>query len=142
MAEEHARLTEEALAAAAAGPQPGPHLELSHDQLQLSTAAPAASTSGDFQPATGPSSSSASASFSLRHCGTAAVYFTWVPQPAKLPPFSTSAASSGSVGGFPPPSGFTLSKASGVVLPGETVEFKATFRPDKPGESGWLVVGW
>ena len=131
MSEEQARLAEEALAAAAAGPQPGPHLELSRNRLDLATSAPSPSSGGDsFLPATGPSSTSASASFSLKHRGTAAVYFTWVPQPTVFPPFSTSGAG----GGTAAPSGYSLSKTSGVVLPGETVDFKATFRPDKPGE--------
>ena len=134
LADEHARQQAEAEAVAAAGPQPGPHLELSHTQLQLTTSAPSSSSSSPLLPATEPSTSTVLASFSLRHRGTAAVYFTWVPQPTPTPPFSTSAASAAEGGAVPPPSGFSLSRLSGAVLPGETAEFKVAFRPDRPGK--------
>lgn len=127
-AAEQARLLAEVEAITRAGPQPGPHLELSHAHLQLSTSAPSTSSSSPHMPAMEPSSSTAFASFSLKHRGTAAVYFTWVPQPAVTPPFSTLLAASGSLS-----SGFHLSKLSGAVLPGETMEFKVAFRPDRPG---------
>jgi hypothetical protein len=126
-AAEQARLLEEVEALARAGPQPGPHLELSHTHLQLSTSTP--SPFSPYLPATEPSSSTDFASFTLKHNGTAAVYYTWVPQPIPMPPFSTLAAAA-----EPLSSGLHLSKMSGAVLPGETVEFKVAFRPDRSGE--------
>jgi hypothetical protein len=130
LAEQQERERAAAAAAAAAGPQPGPHLQLSHTQLELSTSASAQPST--LLPTTDTSPSTAMASFTLNHVGTAAVYYTWVQQPLERPAKPTSAASI-STGGLPPASGFSLSKSSGVILPGAIEEFKVIFRQTMPG---------
>ncbi|GAX81792.1 hypothetical protein CEUSTIGMA_g9220.t1 [Chlamydomonas eustigma] len=127
LAEQQVQERAAAAAAAAAGPQPGPHLRLSHTQLELSTSATAQPPT--LLPTTDTSPTTTMASFTMTHVGTAAVYYTWVQQPVA---HSTSAASI-CVGGLPPGSGFSLSKSSGILLPGATEEFKVVFRQTRPG---------
>lgn len=84
-------------------------------------------------PSPSPSPAASLATFSLRHNGTAAVYFTWQRRPVQPPPFA-SAATGGSGSGSPEqPSAFSLSRTSGVILPGESCDFTVAFSPPAPG---------
>ncbi len=86
-----------------------------------------------------PPSTTASASLTLENHGTAAVHYSWVLPPAVLPPFSTLAASASE--GKPTPTGLSLSRSSGTILPGAVEEFKVVFRPQK-GFAGMATQQW